>query len=136
MKRSWLKKGTKQLKKTPLEKRGKPNLQKKAWSVFSKWIRNRDKICVTCGSRKDGQAGHFYHGVLDFDEVNINQQCSHCNKWKHGNLAIYSNYLLNKHGLKVFKDLEKRHYLALRGEYRTDEDYLEIIRKYEIPSNN
>lgn len=108
------------------------DLKRKAWEIFSKWIRNRDKRCVTCGSRNQLCAGHFWHGVLDFDEMNINCQCRQCNTFKSGNLAPYSVYLLNKYGEEKFKDLEKRHYLALRGEYRSDADYLKLIEKYEI----
>ena len=107
-------------------------LKRKAWEKFSKWIRERDKRCVTCGDRGNLDAGHFWHAVLDFDEMNINAQCRACNHFKSGNLAIYSMYLINKYGLEKFKDLEKRHYLALRGEYRTDKDYLTIIEKYSV----
>lgn len=110
----------------------KKTLHKKAWNTFSKWIRERDKICVTCGSRNDLQAGHFWHACLDFDEMNINGQCVQCNYYKSGNLAPYSIYLINKYGVDAFKDLEKRHYLALRGEYRTEQDYLDIIEKYKL----
>lgn len=110
----------------------KTSLHKKAWKTFSLWIRNRDKRCVTCGSTSTLQAGHFWHGCLDFDEMNINAQCSHCNKWLHGNLARYSVYLLTKYGDKKFKDLEQRHWLAMRGEYRTEQDYLDIIAKYKL----
>ena len=47
-----------------------------------------------------------------------------------GNLAPYSVYLLRKHGQKAFEDLEKRHWIALRGEFRTEQDYQNIIEKY------
>ena len=114
--------------------RGKIDLKRKAWNVFSKWIRNRDKWCITCGSRNQLQAGHFWHGVLDFDEMNINCQCKSCNHFKSGNLAPYSVYLIRKYGQEAFEDLEKRHYLAMRGEYRTDKDYRAIIDKYKNPS--
>lgn len=107
------------------------SLKEKAWRIFSKWVRNRDKRCITCGSTNQLQAGHFWHGVLDFDEMNINAQCVKCNKYLSGNLAPYSVYLINKHGIDKFKDLEKRHWLALRGEFRSDKDYLEIIEKYK-----
>lgn len=114
-----------------MKKKNKTTLRKKAWTIFSKWVRNRDKRCVTCGSTNSLQAGHFFHGVLDFDEVNINAQCARCNKWLHGNLAVYSNYLLNKYGEEEFKKLDQRHWLAMKGEYRTDEDYQNIIHKYD-----
>src|SRR3990167_3937552 len=78
--------------KTPNTLHSRVILHKKAWNVFSKWIRERDKTCITCGSRSSLQAGHFWHGVLDFDPMNINAQCSGCNHFKSGNLAIYSTY--------------------------------------------
>ncbi len=108
-------------------------LKRKAWDTFSKWVRERDKMCVTCGSRNTLlNAGHFWHGVLDFDEMNINAQCIGCNNYKSGNLAPYSVYLINKYGIEKFQDLEKRHYLAMAGEYRTDQEYLDIIAKYKL----
>ena len=107
-------------------------LRDKAWATFSIWIRNRDKKCVTCGSTTTPQAGHFWHACLDFDEININQQCSGCNKFRSGNLAVYSTYLINKYGIKEFKALEKRHYMAMKGEYRTEQDYLNLIKKYSL----
>lgn len=125
-----------QWRKKPPKKAESPprriDLHRKAWDTFSRWIRARDKICITCGNREANQAGHFFHGVLDFDEININLQCKSCNHFKSGNLAIYATYLLNKYGLERFMDLERRHYLAMRGEYRTDKDYQDIIKKYQI----
>lgn len=120
------------LKRSRLKPVGRPGLKKTAWNVFSKWIRNRDKRCVTCGSTNSLQAGHFYHNCLDFDEENINAQCAQCNKWNHGNLAIYSVYLLRKIGQKAFEDLEQRHWLAMKGEFRSDQNYLDITEKYKL----
>lgn len=117
---------------TSLRKVGKTTLHKKAWAVFSKWVRERDKRCVTCGSTNGLQAGHFWHNCLDFDEININAQCSQCNHYMSGNLAPYSVYLIRKYGKEAFEELEKRHWLALRGEIRTEKDYLDIIDKYKL----
>jgi hypothetical protein len=112
------------------KKQSRDTLKKKAWKVFSAWVRKRDKRCVTCGSYNQLCAGHFWHGVLDFDEINVNCQCKQCNTFKSGNLAPYSVYLIRKYGQNAFEDLEKRHYIAMRGEYRTDGQYQEIINKY------
>lgn len=106
-------------------------LRDKAWDTFSLWIRDRDKRCVTCGSYSDLQAGHFWHNCLDFDEININAQCVQCNYYKSGNLAAYSAYLIYKYGVDEFNKLEVRHYLSMKGEYRTEEDYRKIIEKYQ-----
>ena len=109
-------------------------IKDKAWNTFSLWIRNRDKMtCYTCG-RKEGtmQAGHFWHAVLDFDEENIHCQCSPCNHFRSGNLAVYGAKLLNEMGVKRFKALEQRHYQAMKGEKRSIEDYQNIINKYKL----
>lgn len=89
-------------------------------------------MCVTCGDRGNLEAGHFWHGVLDFDEMNINAQCKRCNHFMSGNLAVYSTYLIRKWGLERFNDLETRHYIAMRGEYRTQADYEALIAKYRL----
>ena len=130
MKRSGFKrKHTKPLKRK--NRAPRQILRDKAWRTFSKWIRNRDPNCVTCGGKAEN-AGHFYHGVLDFDPMNINSQCVRCNKWLYGNLAIYSNYLLSKYGKKKFEELNARHYKALKGEYRTEQEYIDLIEKYRL----
>ena len=132
MKITPFKRSNKPLKRTPLRKVSKNiNWHRKSWKIFSKWIRNRDKICITCGNRGNLEAGHFWHGVLDFDEMNINGQCKKCNRFMSGNLAPYSVYLINKYGTEKFKDLEQRHWIAMRGEIRTQKDYEDIISKYK-----
>lgn len=109
-------------------------LKAKAWVVFSKWIREvRDgNVCFTCGDRNGPfNAGHFWHGVLDFDEENVHCQCAKCNHYMSGNLAMYSANLLRKIGPERFKELEIRHYRALAGERKSPQDYLDIIEKYK-----
>lgn len=106
----------------------------RAWDVFSLWIRNRDKRCVTCGATTGLQAGHFWHNVLDFDEININAQCARCNHFLSGNLAVYATYLIDRYGIKKFNDLKDRHYKAMAGEKRSVEDYEALIEKYKVLS--
>ena len=121
----------------------KKKLKAKAWTVFSIWIRNRDKICVACGARmwdselgeysiKGLHAGHFHHNVLDFDEENINAECVQCNTYNAGNLAPYSVYLVNKIGIERFNALGLRAKQALRGELMEIQDYQNIIAKYSL----
>lgn len=107
-------------------------LKKRAWIVFSKWIRNRDKRCVTCIKGEAENAGHFWHNILDFDEININGQCVQCNHHKSGNLAIYSTYLIKKYGIKEFKALDLRHTKAYGALKPTEEYYQAIIDKYTM----
>ena len=100
-------------------KRPERILFRKAWAVFSEYIRRRDKgICCTCYSVnhwKDTNAGHFKHNVLDFDEMNINCQCVSCNKYNHGRLDRYSDFLRAKYGDKAYEGLVIRASMAKKG---------------------
>lgn len=118
-------------------------LKKKAWDTFSIWIRSRDRRCYTCDKQvwdeelgewtiKGLQAGHFWHGVLDFDEVNIHAQCVKCNHFNSGRLAEYSTRLLRDIGKKEFNALEKRKNQAMKGELLSAEDYEYLIKKYKV----
>jgi hypothetical protein len=92
-------------------------MKKLAWGEFSEYIRRKNADfygiveCFTCGTKlhwKDANAGHFHHGKLDFDEMNINVQCVQCNKWNHGRLGIYSINLIKKHGLDAVTELTEK----------------------------
>ena len=149
MKRSWIKRGTSQLKRSGFKqkltvpmKRGtmakkrkvrspREILRDKAWATFRLWIRARDKRCVTCGSVNNLQAGHRWHGKLDFDEININAQCSGCNKWRQGNLSKYDDYLIARYGMLAWQELYARKNKAI-AEYRTEKDYQDLIEKYSL----
>ena len=122
-------------------------LKDKAWDTYSIYIRKRDSgKCITCDKRiwdeeigewtiKGMQAGHFFHGVLDFDEDNVNCQCQQCNHFKSGNGAIYSVKLIEKIGKERFDELNKKRLVALKGELKSAEEYEEIIRKYTEKTN-
>ena len=122
------------MKRSPLRKRSKnelPTLKRKAWTIFSRWIRNRDEnVCYTCGSFA-AHAGHFIpqggHQSVMFDPVNVNAQCVSCNLWRHGNLHEYSVRLIKQHGLDEFNALSER---GRQLKKFTKEELLEIIKKY------
>lgn len=117
-------------------------LKKEAWNAFSRYVRTRDHgRCFTCDvwtwdpelgqvSIKVMQAGHFRHGVLDFDEENVHCQCDRCNRCLGGNLKVYAQRLVDLMGAEKFVDLNNRADTALRGEKRTDEEYIEIREIY------
>lgn len=80
-------------------------LKKKLWTVFSKYIRERDNyICFTCGRYGEGSgmhAGHFIPksvgGIaLYFHEDNVHAQCYNCNINLGGNQYIYGKKLGDK----------------------------------------
>jgi hypothetical protein len=89
-------------------------LHKTADDLMSKVVRldgsdeNGMNSCYTCGvwiHWKELQAGHFHHGKLDFDKRNRRPQCSQCNKWKSGNLAIFGTKLTEELGVDGMKKL-------------------------------
>lgn len=103
-------------------------LKKKAWVVFSKWIRTREVTCVTCGGIKHLHAGHFCHNREDFNERNIHTQCMGCNWRKKGNMRYYTIRMVEWYGLEFVKQLmlcEKE-----KPRLETAEFYLDIINKY------
>jgi hypothetical protein len=79
-------------------------LKKEAWKLMSEFVRRRDKgVCCTCGDKrswKEQNAGHFIHGKLDFEFLNVHCQCVRCNKWLHGNLCYYGGFIVKTYGAK------------------------------------
>ena len=130
----------KRKKVKPKAKRVK-SLHNKAWDLWSIYIRTRDKgQCFTCPARswneelgeydiRGMQAGHYRHGVRDFDDKNIHCQCVTCNKWKHGKLDIYGRRLIEKYGLEEYVKLNARCDLAQKGEKLTEDEYRELIEE-------
>ena len=101
-------------KKTERRQNSLAWLKDKAWKLFSRYIRYKDvgddglTACYTCGHRKNPkilQAGHYHHRRLDYDERNIHPQCKRCNKWLHGNLAVYGVKLAEELGADGMKAL-------------------------------
>ncbi len=86
-----------------------PTLRRKAWKLFSKYIRERDKnICFTCGGYAN-QAGHFVHkDSLDYNEMNIHAQCTRCNLYLSGNQIEYTLRMIDKYGRDRVEELRAR----------------------------
>lgn len=122
-------------------------LKDNAWDIWSEYIRTRDKgTCYTCQIRywdeelgdwsiRGFNAGHFKHGVLDFDEENIHCQCVRCNKYYSGKLDVYAENLLRDLGIKKFTALCNRAKQATKGNKLTEEDYEKIIRETKTKLN-
>ena len=97
-----------------------PALDAKLWKLFSKFIRRRDSdphtgigFCITCGAPrnwKGADAGHFIgrqHKGTKFDERNVHLQCKPCNKWGHGEQALYAIEIDKRYGKGTADYLEK-----------------------------
>jgi hypothetical protein len=90
-------------------------LRDKAWTAWSRKIRKdasdwREYArCYTCDAYKpykELQAGHFLHSVLDYDPRNIHPQCTKCNHFQNGKLAVYATRLVKEYGPYILRDLE------------------------------
>lgn len=112
--------------------------KKKFWTVFSKYIRERDNnICFTCGKKCEGKGSHAGHMIpkasgglsLYFHEKNVHCQCFNCNINLGGNGAIYAMKFIQKYGQEEFDEIIR---LKNQGYKKyTIEDYKNLIKKYE-----
>lgn len=115
--------------------------KKKAWKVFSEFIRRRavsqwgtqEIPCYTCGNFyhwKEIQAGHGIPGrnaaVLFLEEV-VKPQCAPCNIWKRGNYALFTRHLIDELGLKEYDVVLN---LSQQTVKFTALDYKDIADKY------
>lgn len=113
--------------------------KKKAWTAFSKYIRNRyapdgNDICVTCGRVYPTtalQAGHWLpnrHNSVLFDERNCHSQCYGCNVGKKGNPVAYFHFMEDRYGREVMAELEELDRTMVQFKAI---DYQEIEEKYK-----
>ena len=110
-------------------------LKKKAITVFNKWIRERDKNkgCISCITGGVHNAGHFYHGhiysALQFNEVNVQGQCVHCNLGKAGNPEGFRQGLIKRYGQTKVDLLDSA---ARHGKKWTEVELKFIISHYKL----
>jgi len=84
---------------------------KKLDAEFSKFIRNRDKRCVLCGTTENLQCGHLLTRVAystRWDEVNCHCQCRSHNLEHEYRPHVFTQWFLRKFGqtrydLLIFK---------------------------------
>ena len=101
-------------------------LKKDLWTVFSQYVRLRDKgVCFSCQKKipdyynrngdlkegwKAGQGGHFITGAichpeLYFHEQNVHCQCYHCNINLSGNWFNYERRMIEAYGSQAVIEL-------------------------------
>ena len=77
-------------------------LHDRCWELISEYVRRKAQgRCFTCGIVrywKKQDAGHCFHGKGDFNFINIQCQCTSCNRHKHGNGAEFMIRLIYKYG--------------------------------------
>jgi hypothetical protein len=107
-----------------------PKAKAKAEKIFHRYIVLRDnRICFTCG-KEGNEAGHYKHNKLDFDEINLNCQCTSCNHFKSGNLGEYAVRLIDKYGREKYDDLVFR--ANTQSNKFSIDELEEITKKYNI----
>ena len=91
-------------------------LKKELWTVFSKFIRERDKYtCFTCGKYATGggmHAAHYRTGAtcklpLFFNEKNVHAGCYHCNINLSGNWRVYQRKMHEIYGKEIDDEFDK-----------------------------
>ena len=107
------------MKRSPLKKKSKQKisvLKRKLWTLFSKYIRERDNYtCITCGQKNTGSGMHAGHYIpksvggnaLYFNEQNVNAQCFRCNIHLGGFGSMYHQKMVEKYGQEAVDELWK-----------------------------
>jgi hypothetical protein len=131
------------MKRIPLKDKPLPKLKQYLWDTFSKYIRQRDKgVCISCGKVDDWKrmdVGHYIPKTkglsIYFNERNGNCQCTHCNRFMHGNLDAYALALKRKYGNGILEELDevRKHKMILnRLQYLAlIEHYKELLKQYQ-----
>ena len=109
---------------------------REAQTAFNAFIRKRDEgqPCISCGRHHTGQyhAGHYLstgaRPELRFNEDNCHKQCSVCNNYLSGNIALYRINLIAKIGLKRVEQLEG----PTTPQKWTVDDLRAVKREYQI----
>ena len=99
-----------------MKKKTLKSLKKKAWSLVSQYVRQREAdeggfvSCYTCGApihaKLEAQAGHSIPGRTNsvlFDDSICRPQCVSCNVFRRGNYPIFAAKLIRENGLDWFE---------------------------------
>ena len=125
--------------KKKVKKKSVKHWKRKAWDVFSKYIRSRDSSklgcrCYTCERYfpiNKMHAGHYISRKISqtfFNEINVNAQCVNCNSFKFGDLITYRENLVKEYGEELIKELESQRNILKQWKAYKLED---IYKKYK-----
>ncbi len=130
MKRSYLKRSRKPLNK--YSKSAIPKLKKKADTLFSRFIRKRDKICQKCRKTEARQCAHIFsrnNQTVRWDEENCVGMCYYCHIiWSHREPAEFIEWVQGWMGMERFEKLRKKSKILTNI---FDMDINGIIEKYK-----
>lgn len=84
----------------------------KADAEFSKWIRERDKLCYICGKNRATQNSHFWgraNSATRFDQFNCDGVCGGCHLRHEGNKqGLYKELKIDQIGEMAYEEMERR----------------------------
>ena len=109
-----------------------------AWMALSKYIRAKDRRCVTCITGMAEHCGHYQRNsernqqlggnALWYDARNFGGQCLRCNNYCGGEQQRFALYLEAKYGNGILQELNKLYNTSKKW---TREELLEVKEKYE-----
>lgn len=112
--------------------------KKRAWKVFSEYIRQKYSVdgkctCITCGVTKpwrEMQAGHAFasrcNNILFLEDI-VRPQCYSCNVPRGGMYDEYHSWVIKQYGQDGFDRL-------LRLKHGKDEQGKDVITRFTIDS--
>ena len=120
-------------------------IKKKAWKMFSAYIRTRDclkttgtkeyGICYTCGKRlpyKETQAGHCISGRGNYVLLNeelVRIQGYSCNIGKSGNYDIFIPKIIREHSIKWYEEQKRLSRIPIKKNWQ--EEFIKFRDKYQ-----
>lgn len=122
----------------PKKKSNRKLVVKKLDTQMSKYIRARDKRCVTCGSTEKLTNGHLWSRQAystRWCEINCNCQCWGCNFRHEYDPYPYQEWFKKHYGEKAYHELHKKFNTPVKlHTYELEEmiqDYKEKLRQIE-----
>lgn len=96
------------------QKSNRKKLVKELDRVFSIFIRQRDKRCVTCKNLNGLPltCGHLFSRVAystRWDELNCHCQCTGCNMYHEHNAHRFTGWFIKKFGVEKYELLSRRY---------------------------
>lgn len=120
-----------------MKKPSRKTLVKKADSIFSKYIKERDQRCVNCGATSNLQCGHLFTRTnysTRWDEINAYCQCAGCNMRHEYDAYPLTRFFITKYGIDSYDKLHQKHKIV--GKKWHNSDLEELIENYTNKYNS
>jgi len=104
--------------------------------MYSHYIRERDKRCVTCGRTTDLTNGHLFSRVnhsTRWDGRNCHAQCKGCNFRHEFDPYPFNSFFIRKFGQEAWDELYREHRTVRKF---SNSELAEMISRYEELTGN